>query len=215
MLITTCDSFRPSDAGDEVELSILDTNPAVLLGVNERVPRFSDFIASPMKHPDQVEMELYTHSLYRGLNPPLMTFTPWSLADDAAMLSRCSGSLALRIRLKAAWPEAARVQERHLLNANEYGSWLESSSSAVAKLAPLLPSKYVDLAFPGLTGSKFELLNGWRLQAGSARANRVSSRTLVLQTNAPQRHARLRIGSTCRRQVECERRVVDPQRQRA
>jgi len=164
VLITTCDSFRPSDTGDETELHIFDNEPAVLLGVNEGVPRFSDFVSTLKKHPDLLDVELYTHPLF---NAPgggtLSELTRWSLTNDGAMLSKRNGSLAMRVRLKSVWPEPATLQTDSALAASEYVSWMSSASVALAKLAPLMPEKYVDLPFPGAGASKFELLNGWRL----------------------------------------------------
>lgn len=164
VLITTCDSFRPSDSGDEAELEIFDREPAVLLGVNEGVPKFSDFVATLKKHPNLLDVELYTHTLYNAPSGgTLSDFTRWSLDKDGPMLSRRSGSLALRVRLKSAWSEPATIQKNGILAASEYVSWTSSASNALAKLAPLIPEQYLDLPFPGTTGSKFELLNGWRV----------------------------------------------------
>lgn len=164
VLITTCDSFRPSDSGDETELDIFDREPAVLLGVNEGVPKFSDFVSMLKQNPDLLDVELYTHTLFNApTGGTLSELTRWSLVDDGAMLSKRSGSLAMRIRLKSDWPEPARLQTEGVLSADEYVSWMSSASVALAKLAPLMPAQYVDLPFPGTGGSKFELLNGWRL----------------------------------------------------
>lgn len=162
MLITTCDSFRPSDSGDDVELNIFDADASVLLGVNECVPKFIDFVSTLAKHPKVLDVELYTHTLFGRLRT-LTQLTPWSLTRDAPMLSKRSGSLAMRVRLKGAWPEPATLQTEGILAPSEYVSWMSSASVAVANLAPLIPIQYVDLPFPGAAGSKFELLNGWRL----------------------------------------------------
>jgi GT2 family glycosyltransferase/SAM-dependent methyltransferase len=164
VLITTCDSFRPSNSGDEAELDIFDREPAVLLGVNEGVPRFSDFVATFQKHPALLDVELYTHTLYDAPSGgTLSEFTRWNLDKDGTMLSLRSGSLAMRVRLKNAWTEPATIQTNAILAASEYVSWMSSASVALAKLAPLIPTQFLDLPFPGTTGSKFELLNGWRL----------------------------------------------------
>lgn len=164
-LITTCDSFCPSNAMDDAELNIFDAQPAVLLGVNEGVPRFSEFVATPRLHPALVDVELFTHTLYNAPSGGTLTeLTPWNLARDGAMLAKRSGSLAMRLLLKAPWPEPARLQADSVLTPMQYAAWLTSESSAVACLAPLIPERCLDLPFPGTRGSKFELLNGWRLQ---------------------------------------------------
>nr|WP_245305819.1 glycosyltransferase [Rhizobium leguminosarum] len=163
ILITTCDSFRPSASGDDLELEIFDRDPAVLLGVNEGIPRFSDFISTLKRHPEILDVELLTHVLYDA--PDIGTITHlkhWNLEKDGPMLAERSGSIAMRVRLKDVWPDPARVQMNGVLSAHEYVSWMSSASNAVRKLAPMMPQKYVDLPFPGDKGSKFELLNGWR-----------------------------------------------------
>ena len=65
-LITTCDSFRPSNSPVDAELDVFDADPVVLLGVNEGVPRFSEFVSAFSAHPDAVDVQLYTHVLYGG-----------------------------------------------------------------------------------------------------------------------------------------------------
>lgn len=164
-LVTTCDSFCPSTAKDDAELEIFDTQPAVLLGVNEGIPRFSEFVSSLKLHPELLDVELFTHTLYNAPSGGTLTeLSPWSFARDSGMLSKRSGSLAMRVRLKAPWPEPAKRQADAVLTPTQYAEWLTSESSAIAKLASLVPDGCIDLPFPGDRGSKFELLNGWRLQ---------------------------------------------------
>lgn len=176
VLVTTCDSFRPSAAGDEMELEIFDREPAVLLGVNEQVPRFSDFTSLLRQHAGLLEVALYTHTLHGPSFPkPLTTLTRWNLEEDASRLARCGGSLAMRVRLNDRWPAAPRMQAKTVLEPARYAAWIDSGTSAVAKLAPLMPDRYVDLPFPGPRGTKFELLNGWRL-AVPGKASRTAYR---------------------------------------
>jgi GT2 family glycosyltransferase/SAM-dependent methyltransferase len=166
VLITTCDSFRPSDSSEESEISIFDHNPAVLLGVNEGIPPLSAFTDVLRQQAKRLDIELYTHTLYRSplLGGPLTELTLWNFQKNLKMLSRHSGSIALRVRLKEPCPAPALVQHEQLLAADTYADWLTSAASAIAKLAPLIPEQYVDLSFPGTQPSKFELLNGWRLR---------------------------------------------------
>lgn len=163
VLITTCDSFRPSAAGDDAELEIFDREPAVLMGVNEGIPKFSDFISVLQRHADCVDTEVFTHALYGG---PLATvsheFRRWG-TGDWPMLSARSGSLALRATVRRSPDLKAPLQTSVAIAPETYADWLSSASNAIANLSPLMPEKYVDLAFPGTAGSKFELLNGWRL----------------------------------------------------
>jgi GT2 family glycosyltransferase/ubiquinone/menaquinone biosynthesis C-methylase UbiE len=163
-LITTCDSFCPSQAKDDAELHIFDAEPSVLLGVNERVPRFSEFVETLLLHSELLEVQLFTHTLYNApTHGTLTSLTPWNFMKDRTMLEKRSGSLAMRIRLISAWQEPPHHQHESLLAPRQYADWLASESSAVSRLAPLIPTYYLDLPFPGAGGSKFEMLNGWRL----------------------------------------------------
>lgn len=162
--ISTCDSFRPSNAGDEFELSNFDADPTVLMGVNEGIPRFSDFIRVPQSHPGHVGVEIFTHTLHNGpFKETLTELTPWDFSKDSKMLSKLSGSLALRLKLLKPWTDPANIQHDAVLEAKDYAQSLGLEAKAMARLAPLMPSQYIDLPFPGSNGSKFELLNGWRL----------------------------------------------------
>ena len=176
-LITTCDSFRPSESADDAELEIFDREPAVLLGVNECVPRFLEFVESLQLHAELLDVELFTHTLYDAPSGGTLTdLTPWRLDVDGDMLARRSGSLAMRVRLKHPWPEPARLQKGVALTASQYAHTLTSESAAIARLASLLPAHFVDLPFDPYRDSqsinrtvdgdvsKFELLNGWRFQ---------------------------------------------------
>jgi SAM-dependent methyltransferase len=170
LLITTCDSFRSDASSGGAELRIFDREPSVLLGVNEGVPRFREFVATVQLHPELLEVELFTHTLIRRpLRRTLDKFTRWTLADRR-MLARSKGSLAMRVRLKDAWPQAAPCQTGGVLAPGEYASWLGEESAAISRLAPLMPDRYFDLPFPGRRSSKFELLNGWRLRPWYRRA---------------------------------------------
>ena len=165
-LITTCDSFRPTKSADDTELDIFDTQPAVLLGLNEGVPRFSEFVGALRLHSTLVNVDLFTHTLYNAprTGGTLSKLTRWNLKQDGEMLAARSGSLAMRIQLKAPWPEEARLQTKTVLQPAQLADWLTSESSAVARLASLIPEHHLDLPFPGNRKSKFELLNGRRLQ---------------------------------------------------
>jgi len=176
-LITTCDSFRPSDSADNAELEIFDREPAVLLGVNECVPRFSAFVETLQLHTERLDVELFTHTLYNAPSGGALTeLTPWRLDVDGDMLASRSGSLAMRVRLNSPWPERARLQQDVVLTASQYSDTLTSESAAIARLASLLPAHFVGLPFDPYSDSqsinrnvdgevsKFELLNGWRLQ---------------------------------------------------
>ncbi len=185
ILITTCDSFCPDSTKEDFELKIFDAEPAVLLGVNEGIPRLTEFINPLLKNSKFIKVEIFTHELssFKKVFSALELFKniafakkkistdklfdpsmkKWNLKRDHSFLKRQSGSLALRIKLKEIWPEKAPLQKHSVLSPSRYAEWLLSGSDAIQKLAPLMPDCYVDLPFPGKSSSKFELLNGWRM----------------------------------------------------
>ena len=185
ILVTTCDSFRPDSTKEDFELKIFDAEPAVLLGVNEGIPRLTEFIEPLLKNLKSIKVELFTHELsnfkkvfsaigiFKNITfgrKKISTdklFDPsmkkWNLKADHSFLNKQSGSLALRILLKEVWPEKAPLQKDPVLSPSKYAEWLLSGSDAIQKLAPLMPDRYIDLPFPGRSSSKFELLNGWRM----------------------------------------------------
>ncbi|MBR0843865.1 class I SAM-dependent methyltransferase [Bradyrhizobium liaoningense] len=180
VLITTCDSFR-SDAADELwEARIFDRDPAVLQGVNERVPRFTEFASTLERYREHLKIEVYTHTLFdaptgKGKSTTLTCFTPWDFEHERAMLAARGGSLAFKIVLERPIDLSPRLQSDDMLAPADFAEMLHDQPTALAHLAALVPKPYVNLPFPGRDGawSKFELLNGWRLagaRAGSRRA---------------------------------------------
>lgn len=179
VLITTCDSFRADHQDELAEARIFAREPAVLMGVNERVPRFSEFMRALLQHREHIDVTIYTHTLYNAPSPSgeevtLTDLTAWDFDKDLAMLSARSGSLALKVTLKRALETPARSLSNPVLQPQEFAAVLTDSAAAAARLAPLAPAGYINLPFPGAPGaiSKFELLNGWLLPE-----HRVSSRS--------------------------------------
>ena len=56
ILVTTCDSFRPDSTKEDFELKIFDAEPAVLLGVNEGIPRLTEFIEPLLKNSKSIKV---------------------------------------------------------------------------------------------------------------------------------------------------------------
>jgi SAM-dependent methyltransferase len=162
-LITTCDSFRADAAGDTQELQIFDAVPAVLLGVNERLPRFSEFSQTLVEHAARLDIAVFTHTLYDApQGGTLSDFTEWDLRRDGAMLAARSGSLATRVIKREGWRVSAPCQRDFTLRTGEFAESLGDESRAMARLAQLIPDVYVDRPLFGVVHSKFDLLNGWR-----------------------------------------------------
>lgn len=162
-LITTCDSFRSDASGEIQELQIFDAVPAVLLGVNERLPRFLEFSRTLVEQADRLDVAVFTHTLYDApQGGTLSDFTEWNLQRDGSMLAARSGSLATRVIKRESWRASAPCQRSFALRAGEFAESLGNESGALAKLASLLPEAHVDRPLFGVAHSKFDLLNGWR-----------------------------------------------------
>jgi len=164
VMITTCDSFRSDSTDRRHELTVFNRDESVLLGVNEQIPPFRDFLATPLSNPGIVKTELFTHVLYGGRSgkeADLHEFTPWDVTSDPQWLRHRSGALAMRLTLLENWPHSRRRQKHGVLQPAEFASWLDDQSLALSKLASYLPEEHVNTPFPG-RGTKFDLLNGWR-----------------------------------------------------
>ncbi|HYZ33785.1 MAG TPA: class I SAM-dependent methyltransferase [Crenalkalicoccus sp.] len=172
-LVTTGDPFRSASSGQALEFAVFDRHEAVLSGINEQIPPLSDFLAPLERHRGLLEVELFTSVLHGGRSgrgPELAGWTRWDFATEAELLKRRSGSLAMRVRLRGAWPEPRRRQEHGVLPPASFAAWLEDPATATARLAAIVPPALRDTPFPGRP-SKFDLLNGWRVarSTGSAR----------------------------------------------
>src|SRR5262249_55748459 len=77
-LITTGDPFRADQAPQSQELQIFDRHEHALLGINEQVPRFSDFVRTFEENTDCVNVEVFTYMLYGGKSGKDQNLTEWT-----------------------------------------------------------------------------------------------------------------------------------------
>jgi len=162
-LITTGDPFRADHQAIAFEFEVFDKHKFVLLGINEQIPRFSDFVQVLEQNADFVAVEVFTNDLHdqaTGSTPG--DLTRWDLASDGRMLRSCGGTLAMRVKLLKPWPYKRKKQTAGILSAANFTDWLNDQSEAIARLAAIIPADHVNLPFPG-EQTKFSLLNGWRL----------------------------------------------------
>jgi SAM-dependent methyltransferase len=181
VLVTSSDPFRPSGASESAELDIFDEHPAVHTGINERLPQFSEFISTLVANRELLDIELYTQDLRpaptaNGGRADIVELTKWDFDKDREMISQCAGSIAMRVALKRSLPYPARRQTKVMMRAGEYAESLGDQSTAMARLASMLPSEYVDRRFPHGRDDKFEMLNGWRRSAIFGRHRRAYQR---------------------------------------
>lgn len=169
-LLTTGDPFRADDSVGETELDVFDHHPDVLLGVNESIPPFRELVEVLVSNKDRISVRFLTSSLHEEregrLPTPLRRRGPresreWSFRKRKR-LSRASGSLSIRAHLRKPLRLPAKTQGPTVLRAGDYARVLDEYDDALAVLAPILPSSFVDSAFPGERQTKFELLNGWQ-----------------------------------------------------
>jgi GT2 family glycosyltransferase/ubiquinone/menaquinone biosynthesis C-methylase UbiE len=163
-LLTTCDSFRSNSSSEASELDILEKIPAVLMGVNERIPLLEEFTETLLQYHEDLEVEMFTHHIYEHSDQfDFETLTAWEFPRDVKYLGQHSGSLALRVRLKRPWRASSQLQTESVLSPETYASWLDSETIAMSNLSGLMPEMYINLPLLPASGSKFELMNGWLL----------------------------------------------------
>jgi SAM-dependent methyltransferase len=165
-LISTSDPYRADAEGEELELRVFNRHPDVLLGVNERIPRFAEFVEAIERHQKYVAPELFTHTIRNAIvdgkrQRLISDMRLWDYEADVRMLRQTSGSLAMRIRLDAPIADAARVQSAWAIRAADLAHWMTSEGAAIAKLASFAPESAVNASFPGTSSDKLQLLNGW------------------------------------------------------
>jgi SAM-dependent methyltransferase len=195
-LFTTGDPFRGDDVDQSREFDIFDRHEAVLLGINEQIPRASDFLATLEANGAILETELFTQILYggrSGTEPALVDWTQWHLGTDAALLKARSGSLAMRVRLLAPWPHGRALQHDGVLAPATFAGWLDDPARAVAELVRILPGELLDTPFPG-PPAKFDLINGWRVAQSTETTRTAHRRARLFRTRgtAPTLHFAMR-----------------------
>ena len=136
VLITSGDPFRSDAAGPSLEFDVFDKHEAVLLGINEQIPRASDFLTTLERNRDILDTEIFTQTLHGGRSghgPDLTEWTRWDLDADAAMLKQRHGNFALRVRLKAPWPHPRHLQTDGILAPATFAGWLDDPADAIAE----------------------------------------------------------------------------------
>jgi SAM-dependent methyltransferase len=191
-MITASDPYRADFLAETHELAVFDQNPTVLLGVNDRIPRLSEFIDALKPYQGSLDIQLFTH----GLHPPLLSspaagfdqrpnaiapshrlqsllsqnsksldgILEWDFRKDIGLLAETSGTIALKVKKRQSIPFKARMQPAEGLRASTLVEWLESQDErrVLAHIARILPERFVNLPFLETPHSKLLLLNGWR-----------------------------------------------------
>lgn len=166
VLITTGDAYRKDGAGEDVELAIFGSHTGVLSGINERVPRFCEFVGPLERHADKLDVRLFTQIVYDAWLLARRTtvegIREWKFSRARRTLRNTSGSLALHVTLQKPIKAAAKLQKPgKTLSPATLAAWLDDRVGAMAQLAAWAPSSLVNARFPRAT-EKLDLLNGWR-----------------------------------------------------
>jgi SAM-dependent methyltransferase len=202
-LLTLCDSYRSDQSSEDLELAVFKDDCSVLSGVNEGIPRFSDFLRSLERHRDRLDLHLYTSmvsgarksSLIGRLSVPHVGTTDyrhlkrWDAEAALASLPASHGTLAIAARLKAPVGGVSRKPGPMLIKPAAFAGGLESQAKGLGRLARHLPSDYVDLPLLGPDHRKFRLLNGWKLPHPGSEARRAYSRARLYLTRRPDHEA--------------------------
>lgn len=165
-LITTCDSFRADTMSEQDELRIFRAEPSVLLGINERVPRLAEYVETLKRERSNLSVQLFTHLVYQGGRRAdgtlcdLPYLRQWDFDRQQDHLAKCSGSLALKVRLDTPTSAAGHRRPLGAIRPAQLASSLWNRSDAARDLAALVPQHLVNRPFPA-PPARFDLLNGW------------------------------------------------------
>jgi ubiquinone/menaquinone biosynthesis C-methylase UbiE len=163
-LITCSDSFRADHTPDMDELNVFNRHTAVLNGVNERLPRFTEFVQALKRLRPHIEPHLFTHYLYRAPQPDgsradLVEIREWDFDRDLPLLATLSGSILLKVRVVHPTGEPSRVQTVPGISPAELAGKLDSVSNAAAYIVRWAPEEAINRR-PS-HHDKLQLMNGW------------------------------------------------------
>jgi len=167
-LVTTGDPFRPDSFPASHELEVFDRHEEVLLGINEQIPAFSDYVSALVDAEENLEIHVRTNVAY-AQSPEVAGERVWNSSADFPAVSNSGGSIAMSARLLRSLQAPRKVLRDAMIEPAWLARHLNNQSEAVAFLAQFIPGQHVDATFPGAP-SKFELLNGWRIEGLTAKS---------------------------------------------
>lgn len=161
-LVTTGDPFRPDSFPASHELDVFDRHEEVLLGINESIPTFSDYVSALIDAEANLDLCVRTNVAH-AQTPDVFGERLWSSSNEFSAVSNSGGSIAMRARLLRPIRAPRKVLRDEVIEPVRLAKYLKNQSEAVAFLAQFIPTQHVDAKFPE-TPNKFELLNGWRIE---------------------------------------------------
>lgn len=161
-LVTTGDPFRPDSFPASHELDVFDRHEEVLLGINEQIPTFSDYVSALIDAEANLDLCVRTNVAH-AQTPDVFGERLWSSSTEFPAVRNSGGSIAMRARLLRPLRAPRKVLRDEVIEPVRLAKYLKNQSEAVAFLAQFIPTQHVDAKFPE-TPNKFELLNGWRTE---------------------------------------------------
>jgi ubiquinone/menaquinone biosynthesis C-methylase UbiE len=164
-LLTLGDTYRLDSADDLHVARTFEHVPSVLMGVNEGLPRLSEFFSVLEKYQHALDIQLFSYTRHEeGYQ-----LRAWTFDDIRQGLTEAVGSLSLRVQKKKALAIAPIKASPALIGAAEYDRFLDNQTSAMAHLVNLLPERLLDLPFNDWQEPMFRLMNGWKLPGAQYR----------------------------------------------
>jgi SAM-dependent methyltransferase/glycosyltransferase involved in cell wall biosynthesis len=199
-VVTVSDSYRPSSRGEEYELQVFDRDPAVLRGVNECIPQFRSFVATPKKYKCAINVTMLTSRVFGypredGRREDLMERQLWNFPADVHALEQTAGGISLRLEKGSHINIDAAASDRKGMPPEEFWRYDKSSKAeALQYLAQRLPVGEINRPFPGQEkNTKFWLLNGWQAKKDGEDFRRGYQRMRWFLQRTEQGEERLRV----------------------
>jgi SAM-dependent methyltransferase len=204
-LLTSSDSFRADRTTEQYEVRTFHRDPAVLNGVNERVPRLAEFVQTLKCVRTKIEPRLFTHCLYGAPQPDgsranLFDIREWDFDRDITLLSTLSGSLLMKMQVKHSLGDPPRIQTGRGMSPAQLANRLESVSTAMAYVVRWAPEDAINQ--PLSRHGKLQLLNGWLVPEKFRQAQGWRRARWYLRRQAKQSGLVFRVRTAQARQME-------------
>ncbi|MEN8265063.1 MAG: class I SAM-dependent methyltransferase, partial [Nitrospirota bacterium] len=159
-LISMSDSFSNNSSTEEFESTIFNNNTAVMRGINERVPRFDEFIKTFIEHKESLDIRIFTHSCGNDYDYP----HEWQIDDALRELPHFNGSISFVVQKKSPITTLQPEFGEEIIFPGEYARHLEDQQTGISRLSDFIPDQFIDLNLLDTKHPKFRLLNGWKIQ---------------------------------------------------
>ncbi|MDX1990935.1 MAG: class I SAM-dependent methyltransferase [bacterium] len=185
LVMTMIDSYRPDSTDADYVVQIFKDYPPVLMGVNEGVPRLTDFLSPLHQWREHLSTEVFTFMAGARFEKRFVQQnTPyhWTLDEARQHLSEGGGVVNTRSTLHRAIQPQQPQLPAEIISPGDYARSLQNQAEALARLARLMPDRYVDLPLLDRSHTMLRLLNGWKpVEAGQDTRTAYSRARLFLR----------------------------------